>query len=470
MKKFLSKFIGFSLGPIIGAAISFMTVPITTYFISPEEFGKASMFTIVQSLVVTVIYLGIDQSYTREYNSIDDKKKLFQNALALPLLISIVFSVFIILFQQYFSILLFNSPNFGSISILFSVLIVTAVIERFILLSIRMEEKAIEYSFFSIFVKITVFFVTLLLVLIGKRDFMTIILSTVFGHLLGDVFLFIRYRKILVFDYHNFDKTLIKKMIIFGLPLIVSASLSSFLNTSGRIFLRGYSSYYELGIYTAALKISNILQIVQSAFTSFWVPTAYRWGKEKKDIKHFSFIGDLLLLVMTIGFFFILFFKKYIVLLLSSEYSEAQYVTGLLALTPILYTISETTTLGIVFSGKSYYNIWVSVFSIIPNVILNVILVPKYGTVGAAISVGFTYIVFCLMRTYYSRKTGFKISFMKQTVSIILFFIAACINTVNNDIVIILTLVLFIITLLAQVTTITIINDIRKNPDSWDFE
>src|SRR5699024_825516 len=155
----------------------------------------------------------------------------------------------------------------------------------------------------------------------------------------------------------------------------------------------------------------NALQIIQTAFTSFWVPTAYRWEKEKKDMKNFSFISDMVLLIMTIGFFFILFFKKYIIIILSSDYSEAQYVAGLLSLTPILYTISETTTLGIVFSGKSYYNVFVSVFSIIPNLLLNYLLVPKYGTIGAGIASASAYIVFCIARTYYSRKTGFVISF-----------------------------------------------------------
>lgn len=470
MKKFVSKLIGFSLGPILGAAISFLTIPITTYYINPSEFGKASMFSVIQYFLLSIIYLGIDQSYTREYHRDNNKIKLFQNALFIPLLTSFLLCALAIIFKTQFSVLLFSDPNYTQISILFGVMIIFSVIERFVLLSIRMAEKAVEYSFFSVFLKIVIFVFTLVLILAGNRTFLTIVYATIFGQFFGDIFLILKYRYLFKIDIHIFDNNLMKKMLTFGIPLIIAASLSNLLNTSGRFFLRGYSTFYELGIYTAALKISNILQIIQSAFTSFWVPTAYRWDKEKKDIKHFSFISDMLLLIMTLGFFFILFFKKYIVLILSNDYAEAQYVAGLLALTPILYTLSETTTLGIVFSGRSYYNIWVSILSIIPNIILNYLLVPKFGTVGAAIATAFAYVIFCISRTYFSRKCNFKISFFKQSICIILFFVAACMNTFPYKYSSLITFILFLVTLLVQISTFSKILEIRNNSKLWNFE
>ncbi|THE06097.1 hypothetical protein E1H99_13160, partial [Enterococcus hirae] len=61
----VKKFLGFSVGPLLSAVFSFITVPITTYLISPEEFGKASFFTVSITLALSIIYLGIDPvSYT----------------------------------------------------------------------------------------------------------------------------------------------------------------------------------------------------------------------------------------------------------------------------------------------------------------------------------------------------------------------------------------------------------------------
>lgn len=47
---FIKRFIGFSLGPIISAFLGFIITPITTWLISPEEFGKAAMFTMAYSI------------------------------------------------------------------------------------------------------------------------------------------------------------------------------------------------------------------------------------------------------------------------------------------------------------------------------------------------------------------------------------------------------------------------------------
>lgn len=469
LNKFIKKLVGFSMGPIVGALISFITVPITTFFISPTEFGKASMFSVIQSLIVTFIYLGIDQSYTREYNYIKDKREVFQNALILPLSASVLCSVFIIVFNEKFSMLLFDTPKYGAISYLFSIMLIFSVVERFLLLAIRMEEKAVEYSFFSILVKVTILVVTIVLLYLGSKNFMTIIYATIFGQLLGDFFLIFKYRTLLNFSKFSLNKNLLKRMVIFGLPLIVAASVSNLLNTSGRLFLRGFSSYYDLGVYNAALKIANLLQIIQAAFTSFWVPTAYRWNKEKKSIKHFSFISNALLFVVSVGFFCLLIFKGLAISILSSDYSDAQYVIGLLAMAPILYTLSETSTLGIIFSGKSYLNIYISILSVVPNLILNYILVPYYGTIGAGIATAASYIVFCLARTYFSKSNGFKINFSKQTVNMFIFFTAAIINSLDVWWVLPATLMLFVCSIVSQYTTLKEFSSIRKYPNEWDF-
>lgn len=469
MNLFFKKLIGFSIGPVIGAIISFITVPVTTYFVNPTEFGKASMFMVLQSLAVTFIYLGIDQSYTREYHDSKDKNILFQNALFIPLTATVLLAIIISIFSSNFSNLLFDSTKYQMISILFGVMLIFSVYERFILLTARMEEKAFEYSLYSILIKGLILLLTIVFILVGQRKFTMVVYATILGQILADIILIFKYREFLKFSSKMLDWALLKRMLYFGIPLIVAASVNNLLNTSGRFFLRGYSTYSELGIYNAALKISAIVTILQTAFTSFWVPTAYRWNKEKKDMKHFNAVSEVLLLGMTIMFFLILLFKKYIVMLLSNDYTSAQYVVGMLAMIPILYTLSETTTLGIAFSGKSYYNILVSFLSLFPNIILCYLLIPKIGTKGAAIAAAISYVFFCFSRTWFSRKCGFKIAFKKQTINIIIFFLAACINLSNNPNVYYVTIALFLLSFMTQITTIKKIIEITKNPTEWNF-
>ncbi|MGG4407197.1 oligosaccharide flippase family protein [Niallia taxi] len=471
MNNFIKKLFGFSIGPIVGALLAFITIPLTTYFVSPTEYGKASMFTLFQALIVTIIYLGLDQAYSREYHESKDKTNLLKNAMVVPLLLSFIIFIMICLNVNLVSNFLFGSTGYTLASVLFGATIIFMTVERFIMHSIRMEEKALEFSILNVLIKLVILIFTLIFVLFVRRDFLAVVYSAAFGQIAGDVYLVIRYNKYLNYKNFKFDKELCIKLLKFGLPLIVAASLNNLLNSLDRLVLRTWSNFEEIGIFTAALKVAATLQIVQTCFTSFWVPTAYRWNSENKNAKYFEVVSNGLLLAMSILFVLILIFKDFIILLLSPQYMDSKYIIGLLCMQPIMYTISETTTLGIVFSKRSYLNIWVSIIAILPNLILNIILVPKYGAVGAAISTGIAYIFFFLSRSYFSNKHWVGFSLKLHIFVTLILFAAALINTQQVAFINYLNGVFLLLVILIQIPTIKRLVNIykRKNNNELDF-
>ena len=76
----------------------------------------------------------------------------------------------------------------------------------------------------------------------------------------------------------------------------------------------------------------------------------------------------------------------------------------MLIFAPIMYTVSETTVMGINFKKKSVYFIYISIIISIINIAGNMLLVPIIGARGAAISTGFSYIIYFTLRTYFSQK------------------------------------------------------------------
>ena len=112
MKELIKKFSAFSVGPIVGAVISFITVPLITYFISPEEYGKSSMFTLAQGTVSMIIYLGMDQAFVREFNLVKDRlDKLMTNAIIVPAIFVVVLDAIIVCAAPYISVLLFDTKD-----------------------------------------------------------------------------------------------------------------------------------------------------------------------------------------------------------------------------------------------------------------------------------------------------------------------------------------------------------------------
>ena len=138
MKHFSKRLMGFSLGPILGAVISLIQIPILTTLLSEAEYGISTLFSTLIVNIPNFLYIGLDQSYTREYNRYKDKQNLFQQAAFLPMIVGILMFMVTIMFASPISNWLFDSPEYTYIVWLSGVWVLATVIERFILLTIRL--------------------------------------------------------------------------------------------------------------------------------------------------------------------------------------------------------------------------------------------------------------------------------------------------------------------------------------------
>lgn len=471
MKQFMKRLAGFSMGPILGAAISFILFPIFTNSLTLAEYGRASTFQTLIIQIPTFIYIGMDQSFTREYNLVKDKRRLMQQAMVLPLLLGFVLIAISLLFAPQLSEWLFESAEYDYIVWYAGIWIIATIIERFILLSIRMQEKAIEYSAYSLLLKIGNFIVSMGMIFLGIRDFRAVVYGLIFGQILADLILFYKYRELLDLRGFKLDTKIIKQMFIFGIPIMIASSLAAALNSIDMIVLTEFATVEDRGIYKAGSQVGSIIGIIKTAFASFWIPTAYRWFEENKPMKHYKFISDIILFLLSGLFFAILVLRYPLALLLSpdGEYLDIQYIVGLLALPHIMYTLSETTTLGIVFSRKTHYNIYVSILSLVVSIGFHILLTPTIGYRGAALASTAAYVTFYLTRTYFSSRTGFYFDQKKQIITMLLMVAAGLVNLYPLEYTMVYTIVLGVLTIIVQIPTLKTVMEIKNNPSDWDF-
>lgn len=419
MKKNLTNFISFSVGPIFGGALTALIIPLTTYFLSPTEYGKASMFTILQGLVASLAYFGFDQAFTREYNEHDDKKSLFMNCLVVPIVFFSIMLIVSFFYLEKISEWIYPSKNYVILVVAFEVLIIFTIFERFILMYIRMSENGKAYSFFTTLVKFCILLMTCIILLTGDRSFTVVIWSIIIGQIIADCILIFKYR--FLFDFRisywlNFK--LIKKMLYFGFPIVIAVSLTNFLQMSDRIFLKVFSSYNELGIYSAGLKIMAIMTIIQTIFVNYWVPVSYRWLSEGKDMEVFQKVSEFVNLILSNIVFIMTIVGPILILFVSKDYKDVQYFFPLLVIPVYLSCLSETSNLGIVFSRKTYINIYISAITLLVNILLSFILIPRFEGRGAALSNALSFIIFFVLRSVFSSKNGFNIKISKHLITL----------------------------------------------------
>lgn len=433
MRPLVRRLIQFSIGSIGAAFLNLILIPITTYYLSPEEYGKTSMFLLAQTLLIYVIYLGFDQAFTREFYEYKDKHRLLGNALIVPLVSAIFLIVGMVLFAPTISQLLFASSKYVGAVNLLALSVIFLIFERFILLYIRMENQALTFSLYTILIKLAILIFTVLFLILFKPVFITVVYGTLVGQIIGDFILIISHLKLLDFRTVKFDFKLVKSLAKFGIPVVIATFIYSLFVVIDKLFLRYFTDFSQLGLYTAAFKIASALLILQVSFSNFWIPTAYEWYQQKKPIKYYKFVSDSMMLAISLLFIALLLSKELILIILSPAYSEAKYIFPFLCFYPLMVTASETTNLGIVFSKKSYLNIVVSLLALVVSIGLNIWLTPLLGAIGTAIATGTAYIAYFGARTYFSMRIWEGFSVKKHFIVTGLLYSASLYSIFGSD-------------------------------------
>ena len=408
MDNIFKKFIEFGLGNIIVLILGFLSSPIITRIIMPEEFGKYSMFSTVTSLIAVVTLLGLDQAYMRFFYEEEEENRplLMKKMIKVPIILNIVIGIILLVFYKNISKLII-----GEESIFFIIIMVIynfiLLLVRFSSVIIRMQQKSKIYSYIQVINKMIYILGALALFNLFNSDYRTLILAIVISNIVSAcISIYIENEYWIKIKLKNKKlNTSTNTFIAYGIPLVFATALNWVFESSDRIIINSFCGYIELGLYSAAMSIVGLLNTFQNTFTTFWVPIANEKFKYSSKNKEFFIKANYVVnfIMFSIGIILITF-KDIIIILLGEKYRVASYIFPFLVFMPIMYTISETTVIGINFKKKTKYHVLISSIVASINILGNIILIPKIGAKGAAISTGISYIVLFIMRTLISKK------------------------------------------------------------------
>lgn len=401
----LKKFISFSIGGYVALLIGFFTTPVVTRMLSPEEYGISSMFLLVTNIFVLLSTLGLDQGFVLYFFEEEEKNRglLLKNCIKKPFILIAIFSIIIIFFREKISEFIFLENN-TDMMVWLIVMLVFTLLNKYSFLIVRMNQKGKLYSTFQILSQLLNFILILLFYKVYGNNYKTIVISSVITMVILTIFSIYTEKKI--WNLKGIESKISEKELIEkSLPFSITLALTWIFQSSDKIAIKVFSNVQELGLYAAAFKIVALLSIIQTGFTTFWTPVAYeRYKNNPEDLKFFEKIHSYISIVMFGVAIVVLMSKDLIILLLGEKFREASSIMPCLVLMPIMYTISETTVLGINFKKKTKYHMTISASVAVLNIVGNILLVPYLGAKGAAISTGVIYIIFFTLRTQYSLK------------------------------------------------------------------
>lgn len=417
----IKKIIAFSVGPIGSAVIGLISLPIIAWYFSPDDIGRLAMLQVIISLSILLFSLGLDQAYVREYHVVDDHSTLLKEVVLPGLFILIVIFILVYLFSCSVSNLLFALDS-ALISFLVILSIVFSFISRYLSLILRMQERGGAYSVSLVMPKLIFLFLIVFFVLFKDSLFFTeLIVAHFFSIFTVLALLSWNTRRVWKSALRaRMNLTRLRHMINYALPLIGSGVAFWGLTSTDKIFLRNFSSFSELGVYSVALSFAAIALIFQAVFTTVWVPTVYKWSSSELCIKKVQQVTNSVAVVILIIWSLVGMLSWLVSYILPDEYAQVQYILLSAMAYPLLYTLSEATGIGIGVTRKTLFSLLAALIALLLNLVGNWYLIPIYGARGAAVSSALAFFTFFVIRTEASSRIWLRLDNRKIYLSIVL--------------------------------------------------
>jgi O-antigen/teichoic acid export membrane protein len=258
------------------------------------------------------------------------------------------------------------------------------------------------------------------------------VLAIILADLLSTVFVIIIARLYLAFKPKKISRSIMKDLLRFCLPLVPSTVFWWITGVSDRYMVAFICSDEMNGLYTAAYKIPTLLTYVVTIFNDAWKLSAVTESEDKEKCADFysqiykyyiavMFIGGGAIAVASQLFAWILFADSY--------YSAWIYIPVLAAAT--VFTSLDTFLGSVYFTvKKTSMSLWTSLAGAVINVVLNFLLIPDYGAMGASVATFASYfIVYVIRAATMPRFMRFKMYHAKLVINTVLICVIAYLMT-----------------------------------------
>lgn len=402
-----------SLGArILSVVIGIVVINLTTHYLGQNGYGEFS--TILAFLFVFSIFadLGLYSITIKEISKSEnneEENKIVSNVFTLRFVSSLVFFSLAVIAGLFFpySYQIKIGIFIGALGYLAQSTsqVLLAVFQKYL----AMEKVAIaECSTRLVQLGLTFFFVH------SNFGFFGIIWAFTISSLINLIILYISAKKYVSFKFKA-DLSFWKKIILHSYPLALGGVLTMFYFKFDTVLLSLMKPSADVGIYSLPYRILEILIFFPSIFTGLVMPVMSKYVLTDKD-KFKSVIQkslDMLILSATpliIGT--LLLSKKIIIFLSGEEFIKSADVFNILIFATFIIFISHLFYNIILVLDKQKSFIWIFGSGAVLNIILNIILIPRYSYIATSITTVITeFIVAGLMFYIISKNLKYLLSF-----------------------------------------------------------
>lgn len=375
---------------IANAAIPFALLPLMTRYLPPGEYGKVGVFQSTTTLMSAVIGFNAAASANRRYfadKAPGDHMPEYLGACVQIILASGLSALVVMLCASHqLGAWLGLTTSDLALAVAGSV---GAVMAQLILGQLQMGGHVGRYALVQVAQGLLVSLLSIVLVVAAMRGYR----GRIEGQVLGVGIVSMATAGFLVAGGHirvtAFSLESVRHALSFGIPLVPHVAAGAVQATMDRILIASLIGHHQAGIYMVALQACMLFPIVFDALNKSYVPWLFAILKRGSPTEAVTLVRQTYLffgLTVAAVAAFSLVSPWLVKVVAGQQYADAANLTGVLAIgygfNGMYYAVANY----VFYSNKTGMLSMATVVTGLLNLVLVLWLVPRNGTLGAAIA------------------------------------------------------------------------------------
>ena len=393
----------YGLGGIVSRILAVFLLPLYTRYLGRADFGSVALIVALSAVLVTILRLGISSAFFRFYFDSSDpehRRLVIRTAFWFTMASATIgLAVGLVLAAPLAELLGLDDPNlvragFVGIWAQMNYEQLTALF--------RAEERSKAFVLASLANIAVTIGATVLLVVALEQGAIGVIVGGFTGTLVVYLALLTVHREQLGLQ---FSRPLLREMNRFGIPLVPAALALIAVNFSDRFFLVHLAGLEDVGLYEIGVRIASAMVLLLTAFRMAWPAFAYSIEDEAEAKRTYAFVLTYLVVIASWLALALGLLSPWLVRLLTTpSYYEGERVVAPLAFGGMAYAAYVVMAIGVGRAKRTQFNWAIAGAAAAVNIVLNLILIPPYGIMGAAVSTVAAYGVMFLAMTWYAQR------------------------------------------------------------------
>lgn len=401
-KKLAVNTVIFAIGTFSSKILSFLLMPFITKVMGTGEYGAADLVQQTANVLIPVVTLAVNSAALRfALDKAADKRDVFTTGIRTTFVGFAIFLVFI----PVFPLIKVNDFVLGDYTLLIYLFVLVSSMRQLCQQFVRGCGHVRLFAIDGILATATNLGFTLLYLGVFHWGVTGYVMSIITSDALSVLFLFWRGRLASQIKWKGNNPIVRKNMLKYCIPLIPTIILWWIINVSNRYLVTYFIGLDANGLYTAASKIPNFVVMFSSIFIDAWQLSAVDEYDSEDRAKFFTNIFRIYSGgVFTVASALILFDQFITTILVSdSYYTSWEYVPVLIIATTFSCLVNFLASIYMA-EKKSVMSMVTAMLGAVMNVVVSLILIPRIGTVGAAVGTAVSFITVFVARVINTRK------------------------------------------------------------------